>query len=163
MPGIVPVALEHSRSFKDTAAMRELILTAIVKSGVEAAWAVVNDVARYPDFVPGCSSAEILEQGVDCIVVRLGVRRGPLSTRFTTRNQQSRPHRVQMQLVDGPFKALQGDWLFSPVGSDGCQIELRLRYEFSNPVKGALLQPLLAETANQMVRAFVRRLQSPHD
>jgi ribosome-associated toxin RatA of RatAB toxin-antitoxin module len=33
-----------------------------------------------------------------------------------------------MQLVDGPFKALQGDWLFSPVGSDGCQIELRLRH-----------------------------------
>ncbi len=143
--------------------MRELVRTAMVKSGVEEAWALVNDVARYPDFVPGCSSAEILEQGADSIVVRLGVRRGALSTHFTTRNRQSRPHRVHMQLVDGPFRALQGDWLFTPVGNDGCQIELRLRYEFSNPVKGVLLQPLLAETASQMVRAFVQRLQNSRD
>ena len=139
--------------------MRELVRTAMVKSNVEAAWALVNDVANYPSFVPGCTSAQILEHGTDMIVARLGVRRGGLSTHFTTRNRQTRPNRVHMQLVDGPFKSLQGEWLFTPVGEDGCQIELRLRYEFSNPIKGALLQPLFAESADQMVRAFVKRLQ----
>ena len=123
-------------------------------------WALVTNVAAYPDFVPGCSSSEILAHHGDTVVARLGVRRGALSTHFTTRNQHTRPHRVHMQLVDGPFKSLHGDWLLTPVGNDGCQIELRLRYEFSNPIKGALLQPLFAETADQMVRAFVRRLQA---
>jgi ribosome-associated toxin RatA of RatAB toxin-antitoxin module len=140
--------------------MRELIRTALVKRGVEEVWALVSDIAAYPDFVPGCTSAEILEQSGDTIVARLGVRRGALSTHFTTRNHQTRPHRVHMQLVDGPFKSLHGDWLLTPLGADGCQIELRLRYEFSNPIKGALLQPLVADTADQMVRAFVRRLQA---
>jgi ribosome-associated toxin RatA of RatAB toxin-antitoxin module len=139
--------------------MRELTRTALVNRGVEAAWAVVNDIAAYPSFVPGCSSAHVLEQSADTIVARLGVRRGALSTQFTTRNSLTPPHHVHMQLVDGPFKALQGDWLLKPMGTDGCQIELRLRYEFSNPIKGVLLQPLLADTADQLVRAFVRRLQ----
>jgi ribosome-associated toxin RatA of RatAB toxin-antitoxin module len=62
--------------------------------------------------------------------------------------------------VDGPFRALDGEWLLTPVGASGCQIELRLRYQFSNPLKGALLQPLFADMADQMVRAFVRRLQT---
>ncbi len=140
--------------------MRELIRTAMVKRGVEEVWALVTDVAAYPGFVPGCSSADILECSGDTVVARLGVRRGALSTHFTTRNQHVRPHRVHMQLVDGPFKSLHGDWVLTPIGADGCQIELRLRYEFSNPIKGALLQPLFAETADQMVRAFVRRLQA---
>jgi ribosome-associated toxin RatA of RatAB toxin-antitoxin module len=139
--------------------MRELVRTAVVMSGVDAAWALVNDIESYPDFIPGCSSAEILERAAGTLVARLGVRRGALSTHFTTRNLQYPPHQVHMQLVDGPFKVLQGDWLLKPLGEQGCQIELRLRYEFSNPIKAALLQPLLAETADQMVRAFVRRLR----
>jgi ribosome-associated toxin RatA of RatAB toxin-antitoxin module len=140
--------------------MRELIRMAMVKRGVEEVWALVTDVAGYPDFIPGCSSAEILERSGDTVVARLGVRRGALSTQFTTRNQHTRPHRVHMLLVEGPFKSLHGDWLLTPIGANGCQIELRLRYEFSNPIKGALLQPLFAESADQMVRAFVRRLQA---
>ena len=140
--------------------MRELKRSAMVNRPVAEAWEVVNDIAAYPEFVPGCESAEVLERGDQVIVARLGVRRGMLRTQFTTRNLQAPPHRVLMQLVEGPFRALDGEWNLLPVGESGCQIELKLRYQFSNPVKGALLQPLFAETADQMVRAFVRRLQA---
>lgn len=140
--------------------MRELRRSAIVSCTPEAAWAVVSDVPAYPDFVPGCDSAELLRYEGDASVVRVGVRRGALRAHFTTRNRHQPPHRLEMQLVEGPFKSLAGEWTIRPLGAAGSQIELRLQYQFSNPFKGALLEPLLVSTADQMVKAFVRRLQA---
>lgn len=140
--------------------MRELKRSALVRCTPAAAWDVVSNVLAYPQFVPGCSAAELLRREPAGDVLRLTVRRGALHSHFTTLNRHEAPHRLHMQLVDGPFKQLQGEWHIEPVGEDGCRIELALRYQFSNPVKAALLEPLFVSTADQMVRAFVQRLQS---
>ena len=57
-----------------------------------------------------------------------------------------------MELVAGPLRALEGLWTFTPVGSNGCRIELQLRFEFSNPLKAALLEPLLKESRPRWCR-----------
>lgn len=143
--------------------MKELRRTALVTRAPAELFGLVNDVARYPEFVPGCSSAEVLSQDAHEIVARLGVRRGPLHTHFTTRNRLLPPHRVHMSLVEGPFRALEGHWEFRPVGPDACEIELLLRYEFSNALKARLFEPLLAATADHLVDAFVARARGlPH-
>jgi ribosome-associated toxin RatA of RatAB toxin-antitoxin module len=121
---------------------------------------VVDDIARYPEFVPGCTSAEVLERDSQQVVARLAVRRGPLHTHFTTRNQLDPERSVHMQLVEGPFKVLEGSWHFSPVASHGCRIDFRLRFQFSNPLKSALFEPLFEEAQAELVRAFVARAQS---
>jgi ribosome-associated toxin RatA of RatAB toxin-antitoxin module len=64
-----------------------------------------------------------------------------------------------MQLVEGPFKVLQGHWSFIPVASNGCRIEFRLRFQFANPLKSALFEPLFEDTVASLVRAFVARAQ----
>lgn len=140
--------------------MRELRRSALVKCTPEAAWAVVSDVLAYPQFVPGCSAAELLRTEGDDQVIRVAVRHGALHSHFTTRNHCEAPHRLQMQLVEGPFKQLSGRWQITPVGATGCEIALLLQYQFSNPIKGAVLQPLFTTVADQMVKAFVQRLQT---
>ena len=52
-----------------------------------------------------------------------------------------------MQLVEGPFRVLEGQWSFTPVASNGCRIEFALRFQFSNALKSALFEPLFEETA----------------
>ncbi len=142
--------------------MKTLTRSALIACLPEQVYALVNDVASYPNFVPGCSGAEILMQTEREVVVRLRVHRGPLSTQLTTRNHL-RPHsEIRMELVSGPLRALNGLWTFTPVGSNGCRIELQLQFEFSNPLKAALLEPLLEGTAASMVQAFVARAQHPH-
>ncbi len=136
--------------------MRELVRTALVNRPPAVVFDLINDIASYPQFVPGCSAAQVLEANAQHIVARLDVKRGPLHTHFTTRNRLSPPHEIHMDLIDGPFRSLQGHWQLTPVGS-GCRIELRLQFDFSNPLKATLLEPLLIDTANQLVQAFVRR------
>ena len=87
----------------------------------------------------------------------LTIRRGPLRTQFTTRNRLERDRSVSMSLVSGPFRSLEGLWTLSPLGEDGCSVELRMRFEFSAAVPGALFEPLFEETAASLVDAFVER------
>jgi ribosome-associated toxin RatA of RatAB toxin-antitoxin module len=121
---------------------------------------VVDDIEHYPEFVPGCTAADVLDRTRQQVVARLAVRRGPLRTQFTTRNTLDPDRSVQMQLVEGPFKVLEGSWQFSPVASNGCRIDFKLRFQFSNPLKSALFEPLFEEAQAELVRAFVARAQS---
>ena len=140
--------------------MLELRRTAIVGQPADVVFALVNDIERYPEFVPGCESAEVLERDGPEIVARLGVRHGSLRTSFTTRNRAEAGRTVRMQLVDGPFKHFDGHWRVRAVSEQAAEIELVMHYQFSNPLKRALLQPLFSGIAEQMVRAFVSRAQS---
>jgi ribosome-associated toxin RatA of RatAB toxin-antitoxin module len=142
--------------------MKTLTRSALIARPPAEVFALVNDVASYPQFVPGCSSAEILLRSETEIVARLKVHRGPLSTQLTTRNRPF-PHReIRLELVAGPLRALEGTWTFTPVGSNGCRIELQLQFEFSNAFKAALLDPLIEGVATSMVQAFVGRAQQNH-
>ena len=140
--------------------MREITRTALVARPPDEVYRLVEDVARYPEFVPGCTSAEVLSSAEREMVARLAVRRGPLRTHFTTRNHLDPGRGVHMELVDGPFKVLDGRWQFIPVGANGCRIEFRLRFQFSSTLKATLFEPLFEETVTELVRAFVRRAQA---
>jgi ribosome-associated toxin RatA of RatAB toxin-antitoxin module len=138
-------------------AMRELKRSAIVGRAPAELFRLVNDIDAYPSFVPGCHEAVVLSRAESEMVVRLGVHRGVLRTHFTTRNRLEPPGRVLMQLVEGPFHLLEGDWRFQPAGEGGCRVEFTLRFEFSNRLKAALFEPLFEHTVTDLVRAFVER------
>lgn len=140
--------------------MRELTESALVARLPERIYRLVEDVERYPEFVPGCTSAQVLERHDREMLARLGVRRGPLRIEFTTRNELDPGRAVHMHLVSGPFRVLEGHWRFTPVASNGCRIDFALRFQFANALKAVLFEPLLEETAAQLVRAFVARAQS---
>jgi ribosome-associated toxin RatA of RatAB toxin-antitoxin module len=134
--------------------------SALVARSPELLYGLVKDVESYPQFVPGCTQAAILSSSAGEIVARLVVRRGPLRTDFTTRNRLEPGRSIHLELVEGPFRMLEGNWTFTPVASNGCRIEFALRFQFSNMLKSALFEPLFEETAAMLVRAFVTRAQS---
>jgi ribosome-associated toxin RatA of RatAB toxin-antitoxin module len=140
--------------------MRDVTRSALVARPPVLLYQLVEEVERYPEFVPGCSAAQVLERGEHQMLARLVVRRGLLRTEFTTRNVLDPGRSVHMQLVEGPFRVLEGHWSFTPVASYGCRIEFELRFEFSNALKSALFDPLFEETAGSLVRAFATRAQS---
>ena len=134
--------------------------TSLIARLPHVVYQLVDDIDRYPEFVPGCTEAQVLQRSAQEVVARLVVRRGPLRTEFTTRNVLDPGRSVQMHLVEGPFRVLEGHWSFTPVASNGCRIEFALRFEFSNALKSALFDPLFEETAGSLVRAFAARAQS---
>jgi ribosome-associated toxin RatA of RatAB toxin-antitoxin module len=139
--------------------MHELLRTALVNKPPAVLYQLVNDVRAYPQFVPGCTAVEVISESATEIVVRMAVRRGLLHTHLTTRNRLEPVSAVYMDLVEGPLKQLSGRWSLTPVGESGCRIELKLSFQFSNPFKAALIEPLIQDIASSMVQAFVARAQ----
>lgn len=137
--------------------MREVTRSALVPLSAERLYELIIDIERYPDFVPGCTRARIEEPGDREVVATLGVRRGALDAEFTTRNTLDPGRSVTMRLVRGPFKSLEGVWSLRPLGEAGCEVTLRLRFEFANRIAGAMFTPVFEETAKSLVDAFVTR------
>jgi ribosome-associated toxin RatA of RatAB toxin-antitoxin module len=139
--------------------MREIKRSALVAKSPARVFELVRDVKRYPEYVPGCVAAQVQRESPGQVQAQLTVKRGVLQTHFTTLNTLDPPHGIHMSLVEGPFKSLEGQWRFVPVGADGCRIELTLQFEFSNSLKAALFEPVLQDTAAALVKAFVQRAQ----
>lgn len=145
--------------------MRQVKRSALVSETPARMFELINDIACYPQFVPWCSRAEVLERTDQQIVARLTIRRGLLHTRFTTRNCLTPDRSIAMQLVEGPFKTLEGLWTLGPIaGPDaaplGCRVELEMKFQFANVVTATLLEPVFEQTVAQLVDAFVRRARS---
>src|ERR1041384_5567802 len=137
--------------------MREVKRSALIAETPARMYQLINDIERYPEFVPGCTAARVEARKDLEVVATLQIRKGPLNTEFSTRNLLEPDKRVLMQLVSGPFRVLEGLWTLTPLGDLGCRVELEMRFEFANRVAGALFEPLFETTAASLVDAFVKR------
>jgi ribosome-associated toxin RatA of RatAB toxin-antitoxin module len=137
--------------------MREVRRSALLPFTPMQMFELVADIRRYPEFLPWCTSAEILAQDGEQVTARLGLGLGPARGSFTTRNQLVPGRAMAMSLVDGPFTALEGRWEFSPIGESGTRADLKLRFETSGPIGGIVFGPAFEQVCNQLVDAFGRR------
>ena len=139
------------------ARMREVKRSALIAETPARMFSLINDIGRYPEFVPWCTAARIDSRKDHEVVATLNIKRGPLKAEFTTRNLLEPDRRVLMQFVSGPFRVLEGLWTLTPLGDLGCRVELEMRFEFANRVTGTLFEPLFEDTAGSLVDAFVKR------
>lgn len=115
---------------------------------------LVSDVDAYPSFLPWCSAASILVRGEDDVQARISFSVGGVSKSFTTRNRYEGTQAIHMQLIDGPFRYLQGSWRFVALGDDGCRISLDLEYDFASRMLAMVTGPVFNKIANSLVDAF---------
>ena len=118
---------------------------------------LVADIERYPRFLPWCRSATVHARTPTEMTASLEIARGPIRKSFTTRNRMTEPERINIELVDGPFSYLDGNWSFEGTEANGCRVGLEMRFEISNGMLERVLAPLFEEIARTMVDAFCRR------
>jgi ribosome-associated toxin RatA of RatAB toxin-antitoxin module len=140
--------------------MREVKRSALIAESPARMYRLINDIERYPEFVPYCTAARVDKRTDKEVVATLSIKRGPLKAEFTTRNLLEPDRRILMQFVSGPFRVLEGLWTLTPLGELGSRVELEMRFEFANRLSGALFEPLFEDTAASLVDAFVRRARA---
>lgn len=118
---------------------------------------LVDDVERYPEFLPWCNKTELKQRSDTETVATLHINFHSVRSHFTTRNAKEYPREMLIRLVDGPFRQLEGKWYFKPLGESACKIEFRLYYEFSSRLFEKVIGPVFSHIASTFVDAFVRR------
>jgi ribosome-associated toxin RatA of RatAB toxin-antitoxin module len=134
----------------------------LISHSPEQMFDLVAGVEDYPGFLPWCGGSEVqnretLPDGSERVLATIRIRYRGITQSFTTENVQRRGEFIRLNFREGPFKALDGSWIFKPLGGHGCKIEFRLHYEFSNRILDGLVGPVFGQIANSFVDSFTRR------
>ncbi|NAZ70917.1 SRPBCC family protein [Vibrio toranzoniae] len=137
--------------------MPKVTRSALVSFSADQMFSLVNDVARYPEFLPGCSGSRVIESSDSVMVASVDVSKAGISKTFTTSNRMANGAEILMELVDGPFKKLEGGWYFTPLDDQACKVELKLEFEFSSRIVEMAFGKVFNELTSNMVSAFTQR------
>ncbi|QWT45609.1 type II toxin-antitoxin system RatA family toxin [Azospira inquinata] len=120
---------------------------------------LVDRVEDYPQFLPWCSGTELKARDAGRTVATLHINYHSVKSHFTTENDKEIPVWMNIRLVDGPFRRLEGRWHFKALGDHACKIEFSLTYEFSSKFFEKVIGPVFNHIAGTFVEAFVKRAE----
>jgi ribosome-associated toxin RatA of RatAB toxin-antitoxin module len=123
-------------------------------------FALINDIVAYPQFLPWCSSSKIISAQDNEIIATLNISWQGFTKSFTTRNILVPYHSVNIFLVSGPLRHLQGSWQLRDLGANNCEVKLDLSFEFMGHMVDFLFEPVFKYIANSLVTAFSERAQA---
>lgn len=133
--------------------------SAVVLFSEEQMFKLVNDIERYPEFLPWCRSARILQSTGQTIEASLEIAWSGIHKSFTTQNTLEPNKNIRMILVNGPFRQFAGMWSFEPLEKSKCRVTLDLEFEVLGHWTGRLFQPIFHRIADSLVDAFCQRAQ----
>lgn len=137
----------------------EITRTALVLFPANHMYQLVADVASYPQFLSWCTASRLIESGEGWQVARLDIAIAGMSQSFTTRNQLQSGESLSMELLEGPFQQLSGEWRFEPRGSAGSKILLQLKFDFGGGLLSAAFRHGFANVADRLVNDFCLRAE----
>ena len=140
--------------------MAEVSRSALLMYSADEMYQLVNDVSAYPEFLPGCVAADVLSSSKELMCASVKVAKAGISQTFTTENTLVEGRAIKMSLVDGPFKHLNGGWVFTPLDERACKVSLDLQFEFSSSLVSMAFGRVFHELVGAMVKSFAARAKT---
>ena len=137
--------------------MAEIEKTVLVPYSAEKMFNLVDDVAKYPEFLPWCDGSTVIKQSENITHATVNINYHHVKHSFSTENKRNPPLLIEMNLLNGPFEHLDGHWRFIPLSDEACKIEFRLHYTFSHKILEKLVGPVFHMIANSFVESFIGR------
>ena len=118
---------------------------------------LVNDIEAYPKFLEWCATAKVENRFDRGLEATIGIGFKGVNKSFTTRNRLDRPHRIDMELLDGPFSHLEGAWIFSGTTGVGSEVRLVLNFQVTRSPFSKVFALLFEELVCSQIKAFSAR------
>ena len=134
----------------------------LVSYPAQEMYGLVDDIERYPEFLPWCAGTRVETRDGQSTRAAIQIDYRGIKQSFMTENRTQPPERIEIHLVSGPFRKLDGLWLFTPLAPDACKIQFHLHYEFSNRLLEKLVGPVFRHIAGSLLDAFLQRAEQLH-
>lgn len=131
--------------------------SALVSHSARQMYDLINDVQAYPEFLPWCRSTRLISRDETKLCGELEVARVGIRQKFSTCNLLYPYERIEIRLLEGPFKHLQGEWRFTALREDACKVELELEFGFTGKLINSAFGRVFSQIANTLVDAFCKR------
>ena len=120
-------------------------------------YSLVDNVDRYHEFLPWCENSVVLKRELAAVTARIGVSFKGLTTAFTTCNCLISDQEITMELVEGPFDHLTGDWRFSSLDQKACRVSLEVRFSLAGSLANRTITPVFKHICTTLVESFAQR------
>ncbi len=137
--------------------MHKIFKTQIVPYSQEKMYYLVNNIKDYPLFLNWCEKSKIIMQSDVQIIASLSINKSKFRQTFTTINNLEKYQKITMNLKDGPFKTLFGEWSFNKINDSKCKVSLKLTFSFNNKLMDFTIAPVFSQIANSQLDAFINR------
>ena len=134
--------------------------SALVKFSAQQMFDLVDDIESYPQFLPWCSGSRVLRREDDIVEGEIHIAKAGFHKSFATRNRLDHGGRIQISLLDGPFKSLEGFWSFMPLREDASKISLDLEFEMAGKLASLAFGPVFNQICNTMLSSFTQRAKA---
>jgi coenzyme Q-binding protein COQ10 len=125
-------------------------------------YALVADVARYPEFLPWTAAARVRkvtarEDGSELMEADLVISFKVFRERFGSRVELYPQERhIATEYLDGPFKYMRSNWRFRDV-EGGCEVAFDVDFAFKSRLLQSAAELFFYEAMKRVVRAFEER------
>ena len=131
-------------------------------------YALVADVAKYPEFIPWTTAARVrsvmpdgeAEVMMADLVVGFKMFREKFLSRVTLWPDA---RKIDTEYVDGPFKHMISNWEFEDAEDGGCDVRFKVDFEFRNRLLQGAAGMFFHEAMTRIVRAFEARAAALYD
>lgn len=120
---------------------------------------LVNRVEEYSEFLPYCSESKVLSRNADEVQAMLVLSGGGFQKSFTTCNRLQPDKMIEIRLVNGPFRHLEGFWRFDQIAESSSSVTLDLEFEFSGRLLSLAFGPVFQQVAHSLMDAFSKRAE----
>lgn len=122
-------------------------------------FALVADVAQYPEFLPWCRAARILERGDGWFTAELVISFKHITEQYVSRVELSpgdAESGIHVAMVSGPFEHLHNRWHFC-ARDGGTEIDFEVDFKFRSRLLNGIIGPLFQKASEKMGNAFRSR------
>ena len=134
----------------------------IMPYSADQMYALIADVAAYPEFLPWCAAARVRSRRPDGaaeimdadLVISFKLFRERFGSRVELRPEVKE---IDVSYLDGPFRYLVNNWKFRPVDDASCEVDFFVDFEFKSKTLQALIGLVFNEAMQRIVRAFEDR------
>jgi coenzyme Q-binding protein COQ10 len=123
----------------------------------ERIYAVVADIERYPEFVPGWTRARVLRRADGLCHVEQEIGLGPVHLSFASRAELRPPEGIVIHTSERPFKRFRIDWLFVQDQGPGCEVRLRVDLELGASLLRPVVEGRFRSAAARLIPLFLAR------
>lgn len=123
----------------------------------EQMFALVTDIARYPEFLPWVVALRIRDDSEHETVADMIVGFKGLRESFSCRVHKQRPGEVCVSYIDGPMKHLSNEWHFRALEGGGCRVDFLVDFSFRSRMFEALAGQMFDKALRKMIAAFETR------
>ena len=125
-------------------------------------FALVADVAKYPEFIPWTTAARVRsvqpEGEAEVMMADMVVGFKMFREKFLSRvTLWPEARKIDTEYVDGPFKHMISNWEFEDIEDGGCAVRFKVDFEFRNRLLQGAAGMFFHEAMTRIVRAFETR------